>query len=451
MFQRLVRVILTASVDGFTGAIGRAQSVFGTFMGTISRPGVLVSQALQGIESGIRLIQQAIHAATQAWDSFIGQQVQIERSRNILEQITQSGDVTAQIMEDLARRQTEYGISIADSLPATIQFAQGLRAIDGSVDPVKLGRLNDLLAAFSAQRPDVPIDRAARALTNALAGNFTSFQQVFDVNPDIIKNLSDTARELLNSGQQAQEQALGSVTRLGTDATSASGDALAAIEEILGAIGVSADSLDVYAQDTQGMLDRVTGYWNDFKQQVASDVLPVIGDALEELLNFLEENPEAITELAEALSNLVTTGLREMIEILGGFDAANAAENIHKLAQSINDFAEALSHLNEFLTTPIAQGTAFGDFLGSIKEAGGTPGIGQQAGQQTRQGLLNFGQNTGLFGGLNQLAQDLNIHIDLNTDLFNAHVENSAAQAANQAVGDLVTSTVQRSNKGAGH
>lgn len=482
--NRLVRVILTATINQFESSIRRAQGLFGSFVGAVSTGVVLASQALQGLQAGWSLLhgamRTAINLAQLVGQTLLETAIAAERQRVVLTRLTGSQEQAGQMMDWLRGQATSLGLDYDRLVVSAQQIAVALRAQNGAIDTAQWQELTTQVAAFAALRPDVPIDLWGRAISAFMAGDPQTLTRLLDINVRQIGQLSDSARAFLQDSTDATEQRLGAVTRLGADAASTGGDAMSALREIAEAVGATQDLLNATADTTSGKLGQIEARWEEFKTKVGEVLLPIVNETLDKLIKFIDDHEEDIDKFIRNLGGLATEGWEDLQRIVEETDWEKIGRDLQTAGEDVVDVFERLLALiqqikeegMDFEIFPKLRDSPLAQFLENTFGEGGTIGSpGDFVQNQQSQGQPQWFQDfLGIFRGAkaaddatrgpapdggagfrldNRVAVDVTVTVDEDGQLQVQRIaQREGRRAANEAVGALARGITRNSEIG---
>lgn len=353
---RQVRVILSAQIGRFQSAIRQAGSLFRGFGSIISTGVVLASQALQGLQAAIGLASQAINGIINAARNFKENWLDLafgwERSQVILTRLLGSEEAASAQLERMNQQAIELGLSMDEMMPGVIQLSQGLKGLYGEVNLDDLNKLLGIMQAFSALRPEVPMDKLARALMNALAGDITSLQMVADIPKEIIKDILGGIGDVDQLTQGIGEKGLGAVTRLAGEAGSTAGATVDQLVELFNAVGITEDLLEDLSDTTASKLDQMAARWEDFKRRVGEALAPIVDEILGELITWIDDHQEDIDQFIENIGDIAIEGWHDLKEIIVntdwqkvGNDLKAAGDKAKEAWQWLKDLGDTIANL----------------------------------------------------------------------------------------------------------
>jgi tetratricopeptide (TPR) repeat protein len=339
---KLIRVILSADISNFTSGMSRASGALSNFLhaarGSFSGAVGFANNLINALAN----LPQAVNTITNAFESLLSPAITSDKYKAIFGAITDSGEQGAAMFEHLEEMSTRYGLSLEGLLPAGQQVAVMLKGLDGEIDPTKWQEWTQVVAQFSALRPDVPLEKLTRGLAALNSGNIAQLEMILDAPlRQIIEKLGPEFQKFLQDGANVQNQQLGAVTRLGEGVGDAAGDGLALAQALAEALGADEELLEAYADTFEGQVNRMLANWDRFKRIVGEPILDVLNDALERLLTLLEENQPAVDAFAESLGEWAAVNLEKLIDWLFEQDWGAVAADIKEMAMSIKEFAES--------------------------------------------------------------------------------------------------------------
>jgi hypothetical protein len=247
-------------------------------------------------------------------------------------------------------------------------------------------------------------------------------------------------------------QQLGRVTRIGGEAVADKDLALQALREILEATGATDELLQASADSTQGKLDRLKAAWEDFIVRVGEELLPILTEALEKLLEWINTHEEEINTFIESLGETAMEAYDKLKEI----DWAEVWEGLQDAGE---DIKEAWEWFEDFLATVDALVKKLNEAYELITgmPAPGTPGsMGEIGAPGTLLDQLNGNESPPLSGAAGhagggataggadtptpapqQVEVGIRVSLDRNGNL-EAFVERFADEAATRVLGEFV-------------
>lgn len=401
---RLVRVILSAQVDQFTGGIRQALSSFSGFASGIAS-GVgsainLFSQLGNIVTGFYHTIQLVSGAMRGLWDTFVQGAIDEERLALTMKFLSGSAETANSIMEGLDAWTVRTGTDSAEAEEAILDMAKALRATDGAVNPDKLFQTMDLLKRLSIVS-GLSIAEMSKVVGRAMTGDVEMLARTLGISKEQLAKLSPEFAKFMQNAQGAQETQLNEVMRLGGEASQASGDALKALDEITTALGAGQDAISEYASSTGGEVLTLQALWDNFTEDVGKQLLPTIQVALEKLITFISEHKEDIDKFVKAFGDLSAEGFEKLMELIdsgqleqfaqslgtigdAGASMKAAFEWLSQAAKDIEQFMNSFNSLYTNITGAPAPGQI--DLFSVNKEAplqkllnGETPTIGPNA------------------------------------------------------------------------
>ena len=459
MFQRLIRVILSAETSRFQSGMSRATATLGSFLGSVGRTVSGAVGFFNNLVNSIAHLPQAFDNITGAVENLFGQALLRERQQGIFASLTGSAEQAGDMMAYLRDESLKYGTELPGLAQSAQQVAVALRSQFGEVDPQKFQQLTRQVERFMALRPDVPVQLWGRAISGFLAGDVSTLTRALDINIRDIQGLSAEAKAFLSQGQDVQDQQLGSVTRLAGETAAVSGDSLAVLEELSNRIGATDDLLDAYANSTQGKLDQLKARWQDFVARVGEEFLPLLIKALDKLLKWIDTHQEEITAFIKGLGDFAATGWVQFTNALGQVEW-------DKVAQAVNA-------LVELVTSPPPQWlTDVGTFIGGngTTAGGGAQQAGSALGSKVRDFFTNNNENRaaafagqgggGLFpqlaetisNAIKEAMPEIRVGIDPHNGNITGFVERTSQKNVTQGINEFVNTQhrIQRGNTSAG-
>jgi len=446
---KFVRVILGLEANAFTSGLQRAKAAFGSFTGGIASGIGSAVQFLGNLGNAVRLIEVAFSALTSVakglFDTFIGGLAAEQRLTAQLGVLMGGAQQAQEFLGNVADENLRLGFTTDDMIPAINKGATALKAMSGAVDPAKLDKFTQWLRQIKAARPDLGYEEISQALTKAMSGDVESFKRLIGVGLEDITTLSEKSQETLANLQQAGDQQLGQVTKIGKDAKPSLEDMMALMDDVTENIGMGKEALAEYGDTWDAQIARLKEIWDTFADEVGKPVLAVLIEELGKLADFLIEHKADIVELAKTLGKMTAEGIKNAFEALKEVDW-------DKVAKSGVAFAKAFSEVDW---------TAVAKTIGDIANFMGLGGEEQRQKDLAANEAGPLGQ---VFKGLNSAAEGLGLSnpkvseaspqtIDVKVSVdddgkLNAVVKNQAAKAANQAVGEFVHATTAKSGSG---
>jgi hypothetical protein len=363
---RLIRVILTAQVSGFTSGLRQAEHSLGSFLKAAGMIAGGIAAAFAGLpillNGLISSIEGLVQRVMTLGKELLAPAMTAERFRTILTHVTGSADQAASMFGTLEQMSMQYGFALEDLIPAGQQMAVMLRGMNGEVDPEAWQRWLNVLLRLHTLRPDVPMQLLARGLSGLVAGDVSTLTRLLDIDVrSLIETLGPEFAGFLNDVQGATETQLGRVTRVGEQAGGAMGDALALAEALSDTLGAGQELLEDYGQTFEGQVGRLSANWEHLKLVFGEPILDVLNDGLERFLDFLEDHQEEIDAFVQKMGELAATQIERGLNWL--FE-----QDWESIINDVKEFGEAAY---EFFTSPEMQ-EAMGnlvDALGSLGEA----------------------------------------------------------------------------------
>jgi len=433
---KLVRVILSATVDPFVGEIKRALGVFtsltsGIATGARSVVGFLgdIGNIISGVKHGFDMLAGA---ARGLWDTFIQGAIDEERLGLTMKFLSGSAEMSADIMERLDDWVVKTATDGNEAEEAILDMAKALRSTDGSVDPDKLFRTMDLLKRLSLVT-GMSVAEMSKVVGRAMTGDVEMLARTLGISKEQLAKLSPEFAKFMETAEGAQEAQLGEVTRLGGDAETVAGDALKALDEITSALGAGQEAIAEYANSAGGEVISLQALWDNFTEDVGKQLLPTIQEALEKLINFITEHKEDIDKFVEAFGDIASGGFEKLMEWI---DSGNAKKFFDDMSSFSSEqwkvFADAFANIDwklvaDTISTIVDAGKIISDvskFVGpgnaisNIKKGidNLTPGSGDMPGQQSAQGFSLPSFFESLLGKA-QPPQPLEVKISVDDDM----------------------------------
>jgi hypothetical protein len=449
---KLIRVILGLEVQGFAGGINRAVGLLRGFLGAVGGTMNAAAGFVAGLVNTLAHLPDAFKTLTDAIEGFFGPALNRERGEAIFRSLTGSAEQAGDMMDFLREKSLAYGKSMEEILPSAQQIAVALRGANGEVDPAKWEQLTMAIVKFSTLRPDVPIQLWGRAISGLLSGDVTTLTRLLDIDVKSMGQLSEEVKGFLNNANEAREEQLGSVTRLGGKAVADQGLALQALEEIMEAVGATDDLLDETANTTQGKLDRLKAQWDDFVARVGEQLLPILIAALDRLMAWINDHEQEITDFLTRLGEWAQ-GMAEKIGEIDfaqlGADLAAAGDKAKAGWDWLMGVIEILEKIGKFLDEAYEKVGGSTSSPGNLLSPESLDPSGFGAEGTPLNDVKEFFE--GLFGGFNEArqahedsgyfgpadqrpARDVRVQIEINDEVLNARVEEHAGKQINELV-----------------
>lgn len=337
--RRVVRVVLTATVGQFNSGIRSALNSFTGLVSGVTSGAAAIGMILTGINSAVQLVTGAFRAMGNAvkWahNTFLEGAIASERNRVALTSLVQDADLAAQIMDDVRERTMRYGLDAREAEFATVQLSMALRGMYGEVDPSKLTDLQDMMLQITTIRPDIVggAQAVGRGIAAAISGDFTTLTRLIDLPLTKIQGLSAETQALLQGGEKATEQTLGTVTKLGEQTGQSGGDYIKALREILDAAGITSDLVDDMTDTTSGQLAILKANWQTFTDDVGKAFLPSLNEALEKFTELVAEHQPEIEAFADTLGKWAGINFEKLIDFLFEQDWEKIAKDVERLGR----------------------------------------------------------------------------------------------------------------------
>jgi len=478
---KAVRVILSLIPDGFLSGLSRARGGFSGFMGFLKN-GISTGQMLfTGLNQAVELVGRAIRGISVAiknlTDEFLGGAIAQEKFEVTLTSMIGDSEKAEQILDSLRERILGYGLEADSANAATIQFAMGLKGMTGDVDPDQLSTLLDYMQRITTVRDDIVggEQAVARGIITALSGDFSTLTRLLDIPLDKLQGLSAEAQAFITGTQDATSKQLGKVTELAGQSEAQAGDAIAVLDELLNAAGITQGVVEDVSKTTGKEIDVIEANWEDFKRTVGEEVLPVVTEELGKFIDFIDEHREDIDKFAESLGKLAAGGLEELAQKLAdtdwqqvGQDARDFGEDVRYIVEQIVILLEKLEKLGQWYQSAgglmdTSEGGNIWWGVGDAGGAGGAAGIGQQSAEQVRGGIFSWLNEMGpkVFPGADQNQeasqqtpsqgpQEVTVRVVVDGEQnIRAAVDNAARAAASEEIGAFTDEVVR--STGAGH
>jgi phage-related protein len=373
---KLVRVVLSATVDPFVGEIRRALGAFSGFAsgiasGVRSVVGFLgdIGNIVSGVKHGFDMLAGTAHAL---WDTFIQGAIDEERLGLTMKYLSGSAENANKIMEGLDDWTVRTGTDSAEAEEAILDMAKALRATDGAVNPDKLFQTMDLLKRLSIVS-GLSIAEMSKVVGRAMTGDVEMLARTLGISKEQLAKLSPEFAKFMQNAQGAQETQLNEVMRLGGDAQQASGDALKALDEITTALGAGQDAISEYASTAGGEVLSLQALWDNFTEDVGKELLPIIQTALEKLLTFIAEHKEDIDKFVKAFGELSAEGFEKLMDLIDSGKLEQFAQSLG----TVSDAGESLKQAFEWLSKAAQDiETIMNSFNGLYEKITGGPAPG---------------------------------------------------------------------------
>lgn len=478
---KLVRVVLSATVDPFVGEIKRALGTFqslasGIATGARSVVGFLgdIGNIVSGVKHGFDMLAGA---ARSLFDTFIQGAIDEERLGLTLKFLSGSAETSAQIMEQLDDWVVKTGTDGDEAAEAILDMAKALRSTDGAVDPDKLFQTMDILKRLSLVT-GMSVAEMSKIVGRALTGDVEMLARTLGISKEALAELSPEFAKFMENAQGAQEAQLGEVTRLGEDAQKTSGDALKALDEITSALGAGQGAIEEYASSAGGEIESLQALWGNFTEDVGKEMLSIIQEALENLLGFIEEHKEDIDKFVSAFGDFAAEGFDKLMEFIESGDAQKLLESLGKfsaeqwkvfsdafasidwkaVAETVNAIAQFISpntkpfeemtpdeQKSEIVKKTIGGGLSAVDKALTAANTGGS--LPEAAGSWIGENLSNFpgfNQNTDIGKWLQGL---LKVQVEVTVD-GEGNLKAAAKNAAEEQISDLVNGVTNGAKPG---
>jgi hypothetical protein len=466
MFVRLIRVILSAEVLGFVTGINQARQLLGSFLSTVKSVMEGAAKLVGSLAKAFMDLPHLLDGVFEKVENFFGPALSRERGEAIFRSLTGSAEQAGEMMDFLREKSLAYGKSMEEILPSAQQIAVALRGANGEVDPAKWEQLTMAIVKFSTLRPDVPIQLWGRAISGLLSGDVTTLTRLLDIDVKSMGQLSEKVKEFLGGANQAREEQLGSVTRLGASAVADQETALQALDEIMEAVGATDDLLDETANTTQGKLDRLKAQWNDFVARVGTELLPILIEALDKLLAWINDHEQEITAFLTGLgawAKDMATKIGEIDFEQLGADLAAAGEKAKEDWAWLIGIFEMLEKVNTFLNESYGKVGGSTQSPGSLLSPESLDPSGFGAEGTPLHDVTKFFEN--LFGGFEEARQahdesgyfgpadqrpprEVVVRVEIDDEVLKARVTEHAGQQINELVENVTGGSSARNRHG---
>jgi len=347
---KLVRVILSATVDPFVGEIKRALGTFtsltaGIAMGARSVVGFLgdIGNIVSGLKHGFDMLAGS---ARGLWDTFVRGAIEEERLGTTLKFLTGSAEISADIMERLDDWVVKTATDGGEAQEAILDMAKALRSTDGSVDPNKLFHAMDLLQRLSIATGEKVSD-ISKMVGRGITGDMEMLARTLGISREQLAKLSPEFAKFMETAQGAQETQLGDVTRMGGEAETVAGDAIKALEELTNGIGVGQEAIAEYASTAGGEIESLQAIWENFTEDIGKELLPIIQEALEKLITFITDHKEDIDKFVSAFGDFAAEGFDKLMEWIDSGEFQQLIDNLGKFsAEQWQVFADAIASID---------------------------------------------------------------------------------------------------------
>lgn len=434
--DKKLRIILELIADRFSGGVRSAGGIFKGFVGGIRNGVANAGRALASLAQGFFFVREAIQtviaAARSLWDFFVGGAANLAKIEQRFIALTGSTEGAAKVMTLAKERALALGKDVEEVANGLGLMASNARDASGAFDFGRLQELNGILEQLAILRPDLPVERIARALNQFLSsGDLTSLEMVMDMPLKSSKALAALAQDMDKSTKEISR----GVTSIETGGAQAAGDIEARVKGIKDALTELAPGLE---QAMAGMteksgMERLQAAARDFANVMGGPVFESLNEIAGQLADLYEQDPEAFREIARALGE----GLANVITSLADIDPAQLKETLAGLGESLQnvDWQSISEQIKEVADSFVAIADSIERILGMMGQAGETLGQMNQiaAGAELGGKGVMGGPATGgpsmaerLFGGGNNGQQRVAVDINLNTDMFTAAVRQQA-------------------------
>jgi hypothetical protein len=304
-------------IDKQASAMSKAVGAAGT---------ALKGLAAAGAVGGVLAVAAGAQKAVEALTGGIGLANSVEQVRARLNAFTKDGAVTEQILEQIRSEADKTPFAFNEMANAAAMLLPASKSAQGGLEG--LIREAEILAALN---PSEGLEGAAFALREALSGDFVSVMERFNIPRELINRLKDegvpnaqiVGRALQEMGADFSLVANLANTTQGRLSTFQDGLArlqAAAGEPILAALGVALDAASVALDENKEALTQVAtaigeGLAGAIKTgvQLMKDWGPRIRDAADRL----GELRDTVGEVLETVGRFTTSALRPVIATLG--------------------------------------------------------------------------------------------------------------------------------------
>lgn len=337
---KLIRVILSAQVDGFIGGMSRAGQALRSFVSSVQHGMGQVKVSFTEIKSAIELLKGAFNWLKGAFDNTLGGLIRnaagIDRWRRAMTAVVGDAQKVADIEQMLTDKTLALGGSMSEARFASQQLAFGLQAMTGEVDAGQLEELIDLMMTIQAARPDIigGTQAIGRGLAAAMAGDFTTLTRLLDLPLNKIQEILGLQEDV---GLNAEQQ-LGAVTRLGMSAAQSVGDPIAAIRAILEQAGIDAEFLEAVTQGPAADIDRLAAAWEHLKEVAAVAFLPSLIEGMTKLAALVEENRPELEKFAAKWGEIAGLTFEGLIDFVTSVPWDQVIEDANNAAQAVKEF-----------------------------------------------------------------------------------------------------------------
>jgi len=217
--------------------------------------------------------------------SGLDQKIQLENSEALMKSLMGGADKAAQAMAMLGKEAEENPIfSKSDIVAAGTQLAS---FADGSVE--KLNGLVESAQLLAASNPGATIADAGIAMKNALAGDYVSLQERFDISPAEIKRLKEAGL----SGKKL-------------------------IDALLKGKGITQQTLTDMANTTGGTISKMKNQIAGMALQVVEGLLPVFQEKSAQFMAWFAENKTQIISFIQSAVKVTIAGIEFISAFFGG-------------------------------------------------------------------------------------------------------------------------------------
>ncbi len=371
MLEKL-KVVLEFSTSGISSITSSVIGFFKSIPGSVKGAIQSIKEFAQQFFFLKELFNTVSNAARKLFDTFIQGAGDAAKMEAKLKNVTGSAESAAAVMELLDNVAKQTGADFNELAAGSSLLAVAAKDAGGNFDLAKFTTLTDMLQRISALRPDVPIDRLARGLSTAVSkGDWSSLEMFLDVQ---LRQLIGIGEEAEKVGKVPGEIARGA-TYVETQTAGAANEALKSLDLLDQALTKAGATAGIVADvaELSGM-ERFNETLQSIARTVGKPLFDALNKGLNDLANWLQENPELVDQFATSLGNLGALGIEKVFEAITNFIAntnwetffSNATEFFDKLTAGDLEGAFAAIKMPELGTGIEGALTKLGDIVEAL-------------------------------------------------------------------------------------
>lgn len=459
--ERRLKIVLELITRGFSSGVRSAGNMFKGFIRGIGDGVRNAVVSLASLAQGFVFVTEAIRrlfgAARRLWDMFIGGAQSAAQLEAKLKNVVGSSEDAERVMDLLRQISLDTGASFEELAQGASLLAVAAKDASGNFDFEKFSRLQNMLQRMAALRPDVPIDRLARGLSQAVqTGDWSSLEMFLDVNLRQLLGIKDAADKVADVPSQVGK----GVTFIETAAGEAAKDALKdldLLDQALTKAGATQGIIEDVSEKSG--LERLTADWEDFADTMGGPIFESVNRLATQFADLYEQDPELFRAIArdigegvagiiDSLAQVDPEKLRETIQAFGesleGIDWQAIGDQLAQVAESFERIAESGKLLPALFPSQLSteQPEAASQRLQEAGVGKGLADLITEVNRQTAENQPSFqdfvawisGGNVGGSGAGTGGQQKVVVEIDLKNDMLDARIKQGADGAATDAL-----------------